>query len=185
MIRIIAGDAKGRKLYGPRGQAFRPTTGRVKEFLFSYLGDSIYEGWLLDLFSGSGAVGLEALSRGTPGVVFVEQSSPNLSILRRNVELCGFSDRVRIVRGDVFSVLRKHTFTSGEFGTIIADPPFKMNFRERIVAGVEKSRALGRNGVLIIEHEMKDEDSGNHGMRLVKQRRFGHCVVSVYQGEYK
>jgi 16S rRNA (guanine(966)-N(2))-methyltransferase RsmD len=182
VIRIIAGEAKGRKLRGPKGQTFRPTTGRVKEFLFSYLGDIIHEGWLLDLFSGSGAVGLEALSRGTPGVVFVEQSSSNLKLLRKNIDLCGYSDRVRIIRGDVFSILKRQTFKSGEFSTIIADPPFKMNFRERIVAGVERSRALRHDGLLIIEHEMKDEDSGNHGMRLMEQRRFGHCFVSVYQG---
>jgi len=182
VIRIIAGNAKGRKLFGPKGRTFRPTTGRVKEFLFSYLGETIRDGKFLDLFSGSGSVGLEALSRGSSSVVFVEQSSKNCAILKRNVELCGFTEQIRMVKGDVFTVLKKRVFNSGEFSIIIADPPFKMNYRERIVHAVEKSRILLKDGYLIIEHEAKDEDSGNHGMTLIKQRRFGHCAVSVYQG---
>ena len=181
MIRIIAGEAKGRRLFGPKGNAFRPATGRVREFIFSYLRETVEEGCLLDMFSGTGSIGLEALSRGAPFVVFVEQSSGHMAILKRNITCCGFFERTRVIRGDVFSILKKRLLPEGSCRIAIADPPFKMAYRERIVRAVEKSRILIKEGLLLIEHDQDDADRGDHGMTLIKQRKFGRSFVSIYR----
>ena len=91
MVRIMGGSARGRKLSGPVGFRFRPTTGRVKEFIFSCVGEEVEGARILDLFSGTGSLGIEALSRGAKEVVFVERSASSLKLLRRNLERCGYS----------------------------------------------------------------------------------------------
>jgi len=180
VIRIVSGAARGRKLFGPPGLRFRPTTGRVKEFIFSYLGEVVKGARILDIFSGTGSLGIEALSRDAGEVVFVEKSFQSLKILEKNLKLCGFLDRAVIFRGDVFRGLKKMGKRGERFDFILADPPFKGALREKIVKTVEESRVLKPGGMLIVEHEVHDSDSEMHGMGLLKQRRFGSCVISVY-----
>ncbi|RKY52346.1 MAG: 16S rRNA (guanine(966)-N(2))-methyltransferase RsmD [Candidatus Neomarinimicrobiota bacterium] len=180
VIRVVSGIARGRKLFGPSGLRFRPTTGRVKEFMFSYLGEIVKGARILDLFSGTGSLGIEALSRGAEEVVFVEKSSKSLEILKRNLTLCGFVDRAVVLHGDVFHVLRRMGEKGERFDFILADPPFRGTLRDKIVKIVAESRILKPEGLLLIEHEVHDSDSETHGMELLKQRRFGSCVVSVY-----
>ena len=180
VIRVVSGTARGRKLYGPPGLRFRPTTGRVKEFIFSYLGRIVQGARILDLFSGTGSLGIEALSRDAAEVVFVEKSFQSLKILKRNLKLCNFVSRAVIFKSDVFLALRKMGKTGERFDLILADPPFRELLREKIVKTVEESRILKPKGLLIIEHEIHDPDSETHGMNLLKQRRFGSSVISIY-----
>ena len=170
-------------MLGPTGLTFRPTTGRVKEFIFSYLGDEVEGARILDLFSGTGSLGVEALSRGARRVVFLEQNRKHLDILTRNIETCGVQARARTVRGDVFKELGRMGDRGEVFDIILADPPFRETWRERIGNVVSESNVLSEDGILIIEHEYHDSDSGAHELRLIRQRRFGHCVVSVYAEE--
>lgn len=180
MIRIIGGTAGGRKLFGPPGLRFRPTTGRVKEFIFSYLSEAVEDARILDLFSGTGSLGIEALSRGAKEVVFVEKSFQSLKILEKNLKLSGFVNMAAVFPGDVFRVLKKLGERGERFDFILADPPFKGALREKIVKTVEESGVLKAEGLLIVEHEVHDFDSKIHGMQLLKQRCFGSCVVSIY-----
>jgi 16S rRNA (guanine(966)-N(2))-methyltransferase RsmD len=180
-IRILGGSARGRRLLGPVGYKFRPTTGRVKEFIFSYLGSRVTGARILDLFSGTGSLGIEALSRGADEAFFIERSAPTVKILKKNVGICGFSEQANVMRGDVFILLNKLGKDSEKFDLVLADPPFKGFFREEIVKTVEENRLLKDDGLLLVEHERHDPDDGGHGKEIVKQRRFGHCVVSVYR----
>lgn len=179
-MRVTGGSAKGRKLKGPVGRGFRPTTGRVKEFIFSCIGDGVVGSKILDLFAGTGSLGIDAVSRGADCVVFVERSPRSLKILRENTETCGFRKQVCIVSKDVFSFLRKAGRRGETFDFVLADPPFKEELRERIVRAVDENRLLVPEGLLIVEHEFHDPDSDAHGLKLLRQRRFGHCVVSIY-----
>ncbi|MFH1940916.1 MAG: 16S rRNA (guanine(966)-N(2))-methyltransferase RsmD [bacterium] len=180
MLRIIGGSAGGRKLLGPRGLEFRPTTGRVKEYIFSCLGDDVKGARLLDLFAGTGSLGIEALSRGAEEVVFVERSSESVRILTKNIERCGFREKAHIVKEDVFRAIPRMAREGEIFHFLLADPPFKEALLGRILRAISENRKLCPEGLLIVEHEAHDSDPGGHGMTLLKQRRFGHCVISIY-----
>ena len=181
MLRVIGGDAKGRKLKGPKGLEFRPTTGRVKEFIFSIIGPNISEGHVLDLFSGSGSLGIETLSRGAAQVTFIEQSQKYTRIIEQNVKNCHFEERSRLLQGDVFKLLEFFGKQGLKFDFILADPPFKKSLGQAIVHGVDKYKILQKYGLLIIEHQMDDRVTGDFGLTLMRQRRFGHCMVSIYE----
>jgi 16S rRNA (guanine(966)-N(2))-methyltransferase RsmD len=178
VIRVTGGSAKGRKLKGPGAKDFRPATGRVKEFIFSYLGEEIVDARCLDLFSGSGAIGIEAISRGAFSVHFIERAHSRITLIQENLERCGFLEKAEIYRGDVFSVLRD--LDPESYQIIFADPPFKMSLRHRIVEEVGTQRVLDSGGLLILEHEQHDPDPGEHSMRCIHHRRFGSCAISVY-----
>ncbi len=180
MIRVLGGTSRGRKLHGPVGLQFRPATGRVKEFIFSFLGELTEQVRLLDLFAGTGAMGIEALSRGAREVVFVDHSVSSLQLLKKNIKACHFMNKAVPLRGDVFRMLPKMSKKYGYFDVVIADPPFKDLLREKIVKSVSQNTLLRTGGYLIIEHDIRDPDNGDHSMILKKQRRFGDCIVSIY-----
>jgi 16S rRNA (guanine966-N2)-methyltransferase len=180
VFRILGGEKRGKKLNGPSGLEFRPTTGRVKSFVFSFFQQDIEGTAILDLFSGSGSFGLEAISRGALECVCVEKDDNAVRLLKANIHTCGFNDRIRVVQGDVFSVLEMFARQKKAFDFILADPPFKDSLREKIVIGVDQQGVLVPNGYLIVEHEWRDPDSMKHGLKLLKQKRFGHCMVSIY-----
>jgi 16S rRNA (guanine(966)-N(2))-methyltransferase RsmD len=180
VFRILGGVKHGKKLNGPSGLEFRPTTGRVKSFIFSFFQQDIDGSRMLDLFSGTGSFGLEAVSRGARECVCVEKNDGAIRLLKANADACGFGNRIRIVAVDVFWALDMFARQKTAFDFILADPPFKDALRERIVNAVDKQGVLAQNGYLIVEHDWRDPDSMNHGMKLLKQKRFGHCMVSIY-----
>lgn len=181
MLRVSGGEARGRKLKGPKGLEFRPTTGRVKEFIFSVIGPAIESVSVLDLFSGSGSLAIEAISRGAGSVVCVEQSSQHVRIIEQNLQMCGYKDKVRILRGDVFRMIRMLGKQNQCFQLILADPPFKAAFREQIVRTVHECGILDPGGWLIIEHQSDDSDHYQSTLELKRSRQFGHCMVSIYE----
>src|SRR5947209_125554 len=127
-MRIISGEAKGRSLRTPGGRGTRPTDSRAREALFNILGERVVNARVLDLYAGTGALGLEALSRGADFCVFVEQDTPATKIIRANVRMLGWDDRVQVWNATVKSVLRRlveNLQTGGQrFNLILADPPF-------------------------------------------------------------
>ena len=119
-MRVITGTARGRRLKEPQGMDIRPTTDKVKESMFSILQFDIEGRRVLDLFGGTGQLGIEALSRGALEVVFVDKSAAALKLIRENLELCGLSDQARVRNGDSLAYLR-----SGEkFDLVFLDPPY-------------------------------------------------------------
>ena len=181
MLRIIGGDAKGRKLKGPRGLEFRPTTGRVKEFIFSIIGPAVSGARVLDLFAGSGSLGIEALSRGAAEVIFIEQCRVHARLIEQNVSLCHFEAKSSLIKGDVFKILNYLGKQLSKFDVILADPPFRKCLNEEIVLAVEKQKILQNGGMLIIEHQIDDILKRETNLQLLRQRRFGRCVVSIYE----
>lgn len=181
MLRVISGSLKGRILKGPKGLGFRPTTGRVKEFVFEYLKQDIRNAKVLDLFSGTGSLGIEAISRGAEEVFFIEQALDHLSILRNNLKDCDCLDRAIVMKGDVFSNLRHLGLQSKQFDIVLADPPFKMNYHSRIVDTVGQCHVLKPDGLLLVEHEQHDMLALKTDMSLIREKKCGHCIVSVYQ----
>lgn len=183
MLRISGGEARGRKLKGPKGLDFRPTTGRVKEFIFSIIGPDIQNAQVLDLFSGSGSLGIDALSRGAFHVTFVENAFVHIKILEQNIEMCKYQDRSSVLKQDVFKAIQLLGRQQKKFHYILADPPFKMAFHRRIVELVDNSQLLNGEGFLIVEHQKDDNFRHDGSIKLIRQRLFGHCMVSIYESK--
>lgn len=180
MLRVSGGVIRGRLMGGPKGLTFRPTTARVREFIFYQLGKRIENAKVLDLFAGTGILGIEALSRGAGYVVFVEWSQSSLRILKKNLIHSGFSTKATIVFEDVFLALRRLGKQEEKFDLIFADPPFAENHRTAIVQTVDETHILHPQGVLIVEHDVRDRDFSQTKLGLTKERRFGDCMVSFY-----
>lgn len=130
-MRVVAGRFRGRRIEAPSGDATRPTTDRVREALFStlasLLGADLGGGPVLDPFAGSGALGLEALSRGCQSVTFVEQSAAAIATLRRNIEALGVGAECRVMRGDALAMARTGALPAGAFSLILLDPPYRLD----------------------------------------------------------
>lgn len=170
-MRIIAGEWKGRRLQSPRGRGVRPTTDRVRESWMAALGSEVEDARVLDLFAGSGALGLEALSRGAREVVFVEKVRGALQALEGNVRALGASERCRIVRGDAMIFARR--LSEGEFDLAFADPPYDTGFALQLLA-LFSEKPFAR--VLWVEHHSKTPVPLLPGLR---QRRYGDTTLSI------
>ena len=185
MFRVTGGSVRGRKLKGPKGYQFRPTAGLVKDYIFSSLLIDVKGSRTLDLFAGVGSLGIEAISRGAEEAIFIERSPDVLRILKNNIHLCGFSNQSKIYRADVFHFMEKMQRQKEQFDLIFADPPYKHTLRQRIVRQVDINGLLKKEGLLILEHGQDDPDIEEHGLKLIKQKVFGHCIVSIYGEEKK
>ena len=175
-MRITGGSLARRPIEAPRGDHTRPTTDRVREALFSILASRIdLEGArVLDLFAGSGALGLEALSRGAARCTFVERHGPTLSVARRNARSLGLEDRAAFVRGDALSVLDRDL----EADLVLADPPYALDALATLPARVRLRLAAG--GLFVLEHDARHRFENLPG--LIVSRAYGRTVVSVFEG---
>jgi 16S rRNA (guanine966-N2)-methyltransferase len=169
-VRIIAGEWGGRRIQAPPGQATRPTTDRVREAWMSVLAPEIPGARVLDLFAGSGALGLEALSRGAAHATFVESAAPALRVLRANLEALGAGERATVVRGDALRFA--DGLAPGAFDLALADPPYAKGLAAALV-----ERFLGRPfaRVLALEHRVSDEIPA---LPAARERRYGDTVLT-------
>lgn len=173
-MRIIAGKHRGRILSSFRGDAIRPTPDRVKESLFQILSANIRGARVLDLFAGSGALGIECLSRGAEEVVFNDASRESISVLEKNLRITG--ERARVSNLD-FRVLLSRI--EGEFDLIFCDPPYKENYLEEILNAVKERKLLSDGGLVVYESER--EETGADGWILSDRRRYGRTNITVWK----
>ena len=170
-MRIIAGRWKGHRLQPVRGRGVRPTTDRVREAWMASLGAAISDARVLDLFAGSGALGLEALSRGAREVVFVERARGALRVLESNVEHLGAGDACTVVRGDALSWVGR--LEAGAFDLALADPPYGRGYAEALLAAF---REVPFARELWVEHRSGESVPELPGLR---QRRYGDTTLSA------
>ena len=149
-MRIITGSAKGCRLKAPKGQDTRPTADRIKESLLNILGTRVFEQRVLDIFAGTGNLGLEALSRGAASAVFIDQATA--ALIRENAEHTHLSEKAEILRGDVFQYLQRFAVSGRRFGLIFCDPPYHKGLWERALLFFDSAEVLAAEGMLIVEH---------------------------------
>lgn len=177
-IRIIAGEARGRRLRGPDDRQVRPTSDRVREALFSILAGRVPGGRFLDLFAGTGANGLEAWSRGAARVVLVDNSTASMSIIRENVRTMGMTGDLRCIQADLPRDLAR---VDGHFDIIFADPPYRYEDYAPLLAGIGASDLLDAEGILCLEHNRKREvPPAVEGLALERQKTYGDTTLSFY-----
>ena len=181
-MRIITGVAKGKRLVTPEGRDVRPTPERVKEGLFSALQFDIEGRRVLDLFAGSGQLGLEALSRGAESAVFVDAADASVKIVKRNIELTGFDDKARVFRSDYASFAAACRDT---FDIAFLDPPYAAGLLMPAVKAVLP--LMSDYGAIVCEHPPEVvPDNAVGGFSVVKTYRYGKVLVTVYRkGEPK
>jgi 16S rRNA (guanine966-N2)-methyltransferase len=181
-VRIVAGSLGGRVLRAPAGAHTRPTSERVREALFSILGPpppSPDGGQVLDLFAGSGALGIEALSRGAARAVFIDKARPALDTLRRNLAELGVTDRSETILGDGVAYLGRPAV--GPFRWVFIDPPYRTELAARALAALPRS-ALTADAVVVVEHDRRNSPAEVYGDLLrTDSRRYGDTCLSLYR----
>ncbi len=189
-LKIIGGDFRGKRLVSPAGRLVRPTAGRVREALFAILSPVLPGATVLDLFAGSGAMGLEALSRGAAKAVFIETAPAALTAIKKNIDACHLHDRTRVrsqdATGDLSDlkplVSKRSNGPEGKFDLVFLDPPYRCGFARPALTSLAHSKILTPGATIIMEHcrhEPIDEKVRTVlGMQLTDRRRYGKTLVS-------
>jgi 16S rRNA (guanine966-N2)-methyltransferase len=179
-VRVITGSAKGRKLTAVPGPGTRPITARVKSALFSILGPAVYECMLLDLFGGTGAVGIEALSRGAQRVVFVERARKAIFTIRKNLEITRLAERAEIIQADAFQYLNSAPADLAFDFIYVAPPQHKALWAKALLA-LDAKPLLSPDGQIIVQiHPKEYEPLTIRNLRLTDERRYGSTVLLFY-----
>jgi 16S rRNA (guanine966-N2)-methyltransferase len=178
-MRIIAGKFRGRKIKAPKGLATRPVLARVREALFNVLGD--IEGTrVLDLFAGTGAVGIEALSRGAESLVAVEKGSQQIRIIHDNLSVLGVA--ARVIRSEVKTAIGKLSAEGERFDFIFADPPYDSGLAAAAVDAVFENGIISETGVMAVTVRKKENlPAGNDNYSMIFDRSYGDTRLAIYK----
>ena len=174
-MRVITGTAGGRKLKSPNGNAVRPTTDHVKQAIFNILQFDMEGRRVLDLFGGTGQMGIEALSRGAREAVFVDSSRTSVSLIRENLKLCGF--RAPVIQSDALNYLQR----GEKFDIIFVDPPYDAGLYEPVLERINAVDNLYEGGIIICETragERLPEMQAPYGM--LRERSYGNVKICIY-----
>lgn len=181
-MRVIAGTRGGIRLESVRGDTTRPTSDRVKESLFSILAPWLLDATVLDLFAGSGSLGIEALSRGARSALFVDQAPAAVRVIRRNLEKTQLLDRAEVWRCSVSSALNRLAASDRRFDLVFADPPYNVGLGVRTLADVAAAGVVSSEGWVIIEHASKEEiGEGAQNLTLIRRSLYGDTALSFYR----
>ncbi|MGI6376591.1 MAG: 16S rRNA (guanine(966)-N(2))-methyltransferase RsmD [Anaerolineae bacterium] len=179
-MRVIAGSAKGRKLLSVPGEGTRPITDRVKESLFDIIGAEIEGATLLDLFAGTGSVGIEALSRGARHVVMIDKAHQAVQVLRKNLTLTGLADGATVVKGDAFRYLADPAAQRG-FEYIYVAPPQYQDLWARALLALDEHDLLADDGVIIVQiHPKEARPLTLQRYHLARERRYGSTLLQFW-----
>lgn len=180
-MRIIAGFFKGRKLEKINVEGIRPTSDRVKEALFSILGDAINNSIFLDLFAGSGSIGIEAYSRGAAEVIFVDENRKSIEILKSNLNRVGMEKDIQVFNTDYKNAIYRLASSGKKFDIIYIDPPYKSNIHFEILKIIYSKNILFKTGVIVIEQDSKEPVCEfNEFWSLIKKKNYGKTLLLFY-----
>ena len=183
-MRIIAGSARGTPLLAPKGMDTRPTQDKVKESLFNMLQGQLEDGAALDLFAGSGALGLEAVSRGASRAVLVDQSREAAQCIRRNIEKLRFQDRAELVTCDWKQAVSKLAREGRRFDLVFLDPPYQSGLLEEALDRLTRFDILNPHGIIVAEHPADRRlPPLPPPYRLRRTYRYGKIAVTLYRRE--
>ncbi|MBI5888012.1 MAG: 16S rRNA (guanine(966)-N(2))-methyltransferase RsmD [Deltaproteobacteria bacterium] len=186
-MRIVGGTCKGRGLSSFKGLSIRPTSDKVREAVFSILFHYAGSGFsgtfrrTLDLFAGTGAMGIEALSRGSAEAVFVDKDPKSAAVIQKNIELCGLSGRASVVRKDVLDAVRLLSMKGERFDLIFIDPPYDSSLTARTLKEIDEQGLLGAGGMVVAEtSKRKPLELTLANLTLVDERRYGDTLVYFF-----
>lgn len=181
-LRIVSGTCKGRALKAAPGTTTRPTTDKVKEAIFNMIGPYFSGGIGLDLFAGSGGLGLEGISRGLDQVIFVDRDSKAIQTIRKNIEICQFQSQAEVYRNDATRALNAILKRELTFNVIFLDPPYKLQQLTSLISIIDDQNLLEQNGSIVAEHAEEitlPEKIGS--LTKTKYEKYGITAVSIYR----
>lgn len=178
-MRIIAGERKGHTIYAPKGLETRPTSDRVRENVFNIVAAWVEDARVLDLYAGSGAMGLEALSRGASAVVFVESDPDAVRAIERNLGRLRLTG-ARVVRADATTGLVQETAAGRKYDLVLADPPYAMTDFDTLARYLP--RVLADDGLLVLESAARTEPA-LPGLEVRTSRKYGSTRITVFEHE--
>jgi 16S rRNA (guanine(966)-N(2))-methyltransferase RsmD len=179
-LRVIAGLAKGRRLVDVPGDSTRPITDMVKEALFNILGESVEDTRWLDLFAGTGGVGIEALSRGAAGVVFIDRARQAVQTIRKNLEITGLAGGAEVVQGDAFRYLRNAPPDSAFDVIYVAPPQYQELWAQALLALNERPLLHAEGRIIVQIHPKEYHALATPRLRLEQERRYGSTMLYFY-----
>ncbi len=182
LMRVIAGRSRGIALRGGHGPQFRPTAQIVKGSVFDTLYGRVQDAAVLDLFAGSGSIGIEALSRGAASAVFVEQDPKILKALKTNLDRCKVADQAEMVRGDAMKYLERVIRSKKTFDIIFADPPYASSLSREIAVAISSAKRKVCD-LLITESGAEYDIAEGGSLEKLRTRKFGQTIVTYL--EYK
>lgn len=181
-MKVLAGALKGQRLVTPKGRVTRPTTDQVRIACLDTLMPYLTDGPFLDLFAGAGGVGIEALSRGAPSAVFVEQDPHALRALRDNVDRLSLADRARIIRDDAARAVEELGAAGARFAVAFADPPYASPRAAAVLEAIATGACLAPDAVVVFQHATKSPLPDAPGvLSLWKTRRFGETTLTFFR----
>ena len=174
-MRVVSGSARSCKLQPVPGMNTRPTTDRVKENVFNLIQDHVRDADVLDLFAGTGQLGIEALSRGAAHCDFIEHNGTAYNVVSKNVQTARVQDRASLHRVEARDFLAKAA--AKKYSLIFLDPPYGGTILENALSGIERFDILSANGIIICESAVEDRFA--HGFEVVRERRYGATMITV------
>lgn len=177
-MRIIAGTRRGQKLYTFEGADVRPTTDRVRESMFNLIQDFIRGSVVLDLFGGSGALSLEALSRGARQAVITDIDKRSIQLIRRNGEKTGFLEQIELLQEAAAAYLER---TRRRFDVVFLDPPYNQGLIVPTLELIVRQDVLAEDGIAVLESDFQDKPGEIPGLTVLKQKKYGRSCITIYQ----
>ena len=178
-LRIITGSLKKKKLFSVRGAKTRPTTDRLRETIFNILNKDVIDSMILDIFAGTGALGIEALSRGAGYVIFVEKSRTASHIIKQNIQICNLENKTSVMTMDALKNLRGIKSITPFFDLVFMDPPYNKGFITPTLMNLHNSALLKKNSCIVVEHSVKEDIPHDlAGYHMYDNRKYGNTVVS-------
>jgi len=179
-MRVVSGLARGHKLICLDGEAIRPTSDRAKEAIFSALGHKVNGSFFLDMFSGSGAIGIEALSRGAEYVAFVEEAAAHIEIINKNLAHVAKAipeANYKVLNKDAVSTSSTLASLELQFDIIFLDPPYKSGLWKSALKSINKDELLKDDGIIVLELGSDEDEPEVTGFEITKKRVYGSCTV--------
>lgn len=181
-MRVVSGSCKGRLLKSVPGKQTRPTTDKVKEAMFNMIGPYFDGGRALDLFAGSGALGIEGLSRGFEEVLFVERDLKAFQTVKENVKICGFDEDVEIYRNVAEKAIKAIIKRGLVFDYIFLDPPYKKQKLQQLIEIIDKEHLLADDGLIVCEHGSDIQLAQQIGTFICKRHeQYGMVAITIYK----
>ena len=178
-LRIIGGRLRGKKLCSVPGLLTRPTADRVREAVFNILASEVVGARVLDLFAGTGCLGLEALSRGARQAVFIDNHQQPVSVIKKNIVACRVESVSQVIRSDLRYNMNRISVGGGDFDLVFMDPPYNQGLIEPTLVLLDTKKLLKRNSIVMVEHTHLEPIGENITPFIVKdQRKYGKTLVS-------
>ena len=178
-MRVIAGKYRGFNLYSAKTDLIRPTSDRIREFIFSYLQDTVEQTKVLDIFAGTGSLGIEAYSRGANEITFVDNYRKSIDVLNKNMEKCGLSAHIYRMSAQAFPKFAQEQ--NFQFDLVFCDPPYRFQKFDKILDSLRETSILSDKGIVVYEYSSRNEAPLVPGYHINKNKILGDTAITFYQ----